>query len=231
MCHKISQFVKKHWSTFVVGIIGSLIASSIYWFILIGRRPQIEILPRLVKNSADQMHYIIFYHTMKWYCRKEAIDLKVTATLYGTTCKQSFILHIPLHTNEFPVFEAMEPWNEGKRESCLQIPITLDSKKFLGDLFDQVEWMGKMNPYLSEELEELKELNAEQLRKIPQTRFAACFENLFPNVYEKIQVSVSYQDAFSGIRNIKTIYINKYMEENLDEYKNWRMLSKRMTGG
>lgn len=225
------SFGWKFCSVFGVGIIGSLIASGIYWFILVASRPQIGIFPRIVKNYSDELHYIVLYHTMKRYCRKKAIDLKVTAILYGKTSEQSYNLYIPLYANEFPVFEAMEPWNEGKREHFMEIPMKPKSKEFLIDVLGQVELMGKLDSVQVKELIELTKLKPKQWYETPQGRFAACFEKLFPYIYERIIISVNYQDAFSGIRNTKTIYINNFMKENLDEYENWRMLSKKLNGG
>lgn len=229
MFRGIAQFVQNHLGAFLAGFISSFIASGIFWFVLLRRRPQIEIFPRIVKNIiGDQMHYVIFYHSMRCLCRKTAIDLKVTATLYGKAADQSYTLEIPLHTNEFPIFEAIEPWDKGKRERSEQIPIMLDSQEFFKDVFNQVKLMGKLNSDLNNELSELLSLNPNQWSKIPWSMFAKCFEKLFPHIYEKIEVSINYQDASSGIRNTKTIYINALIEEDITKYKNWRRMSKKL---
>lgn len=91
--------------------------------------------------------------------------------------------------------------------------------------------VGNTNKNIYDILKEYKDLNIKGLKKGSLSQFLHCIKpNVFPilnsigkNIYKKIGVEIDRDDSFSGyINDIKNI--NKFMEENNFNFKNYRVI-------
>ena len=91
--------------------------------------------------------------------------------------------------------------------------------------------IGNTNKNIYDILKEYKDLNIKGLKKGSLSQFLHCIKpNVFPilnsigkNIYKKIGVEIDRDDYFSGyINDIKNI--NKFMEENNFNFKNYRVI-------
>ena len=226
----IFLLISKYWLALIIGVIGSLIASIIFLFFLISRRPKMEIFPAIIKNTSDNMCYIVLWlHHTIWH-RKQAIDLKISALLLGNNndnkkyffgnSKIPYAIPIQFYIVEFPVLKSL--WHN-KEQRYLIIPIKLDEPKLFNNIYYQLDpdtvdndLMDKINSYG-------KKNNRKKKDKISEEKLCDCFLKLFPNVYEKIQISINYQDDTSGVRKTKTDYINQVIEKDITKIEgiNW----------
>jgi hypothetical protein len=234
----VDLFICRHMESLMIGIIGSLIASILFFIFLICRRPKMEIFPAIVKNTTDSMCYIILWLSNKLRYRKKAIDVKVSTMLLGNMqdkSKKYFFgrpkiplgVPVPLHTSEFPLLESR--WNKDKSQRYLIIPLMLDKPNFFKDIYNQInpetidkDTLAKIQFFANGNNWE----NWIQIDRIPWEEIRDCFLRIFTGIYDEIQVSVNYQDDTSGIRKTITSYICHIVEGNITQDINWLKKAK-----
>jgi hypothetical protein len=228
----VMLFIYNHWNwwqNIFIGAIGSLIASVVYYWILINRRPKIEIFPAIIENESDAMCYIILWVRDSWKYRKKAIDIKLHAHLHGTGSwffgnpEAMYELPIPLYKAEWPILESR--WQHNNKQRYLVMPIML-TRKLWEDIKNQIDFIKCDNEIriIGSRIDNYLKGN----ETISEKEFREIFLKLFSRVYTEIQVSVNYQDEFSGVR--KTVTRRLYQVQKYDVSKdiNWMTKAKEL---
>ncbi len=198
-----------------------------------------EVFPAVVKNTSDSMCYIVLwlYHNTILH-RTKAIDLKISNLLlgnrngtkgeyfFGGNPAEPYAIDIPLCITEFPVLETR--WHPSKTQRFLKIPIKLDSPKFFEDIYSQLN--GKtVDKDIKEKIESFIKKENWKIWKEKDPFFweklRDCFLELFPNVYDEIQVSVNYQDDSSGVRKTTTKILSLVKEKDITD-TDWIAVAK-----